>query len=139
MFLSLRYSKMVSFVWSTTFSVREINCYVFILNFHSSKYQKQYSFWYLYHFGRPQDVIPELQLVTILFLICDSYMSRRARFVSVKLYVEFSIFDSVSFLLKFTFLFNKMHGLFDLKTSQLLSKLHLVKSHTQFCFQTSSF
>ena len=29
----------------------------------------------------------------------------------------FSIFDSVSFLLKFIFLFNKMHGLFDFKTS----------------------
>ena len=29
----------------------------------------------------------------------------------------FSIFDSVLFLLKFIFLFNKMHGLFDFKTS----------------------
>ena len=29
----------------------------------------------------------------------------------------FSIFDSVSFLFKFTFLFNKIHGLFDIKTS----------------------
>ena len=139
MFLSIRYSKMVNFVLSTTFFVREINCYVFILNFHSSKYQKQYSFWYLYYFGRPQDVILELQLVTVLFLICSFYMSRRTRLVSVKLYVEFSIFDSVSFLLKFIFLFNKMHGLFDLKTSQLLSKLHLAKSHTQFCFQASGF
>ena len=27
----------------------------------------------------------------------------------------FSIFDSISFLLKFIFLFNKMHGLFDFK------------------------
>ena len=31
--------------------------------------------------------------------------------------VGFSIFDSVSFLLKFIFLFNKMHGLFDFKAS----------------------
>ena len=28
-----------------------------------------------------------------------------------------SIFDSVSFLLNFVFLFNKIHGLFDFKTS----------------------
>ena len=39
------------------------------------------------------------------------------KFVSLKLCVGFSIFDSVSFLLKFIFLFNKMHGLFDFKTS----------------------
>ena len=39
------------------------------------------------------------------------------QFVSLKLYVGFSIFDSVPFLLKFIFLFNKTHGLFDFKTS----------------------
>ena len=39
------------------------------------------------------------------------------RFVSLKLCVRFSIFDWVSFLLKFIFLFNKMHVLFDFKTS----------------------
>ena len=37
--------------------------------------------------------------------------------------VEFSIFDSFSFLLKFIFLLNKMHGLFDVKTPYFLSKL----------------
>ena len=31
--------------------------------------------------------------------------------------VGFSIFCSISFLLKFIFLFNKMHALFDFKTS----------------------
>ena len=30
--------------------------------------------------------------------------------------VEFSVFDSISFLLKFILLFNKMHGLFHFKT-----------------------
>ena len=60
---------------------------------------------------------------TVLLLICDSYMSWSTRFVSLKLCVEFSIFDSVSFLLKFIFLCNKMHGFFDFKTSLLLSKL----------------
>ena len=34
-------------------------------------------------------------------------------FVSVKLCVGFSIFDSILFLSKFIFLFNKIHGLFD--------------------------
>ena len=57
----------------------------------------------------------ELQLITVLLLICDSYMSWSTRFVSLKSYVGFSFFDSVSFLSKFTFLFKKMHGLFDFK------------------------
>ena len=48
----------------------------------------------------------ELQLITVLLLICDSYMSWSTRFVSLKLCVGFSIFDSVSFLLKFIILFN---------------------------------
>ena len=40
-------------------------------------------------------------------LISNSYMSWSTRFVSVKLYVRFSIFDYASFLLKFMFLFKK--------------------------------
>ena len=59
----------------------------------------------------------DLQHITVLRLICDSYLSWSIKFVSLKLCVGFSIFDSVSFLLKFIFLFNKMHGLFDFKTS----------------------
>ena len=55
----------------------------------------------------------ELQLITVLLLICDSYMSWSTRFFSLKLYVGFPIFDSFSFLLKFIFLFHKMHGLSD--------------------------
>ena len=65
----------------------------------------------------------KLQLITVLLLICDSYMNWSTKFLSLKLFVGFSIFDSSSFLLKFIFLFNKMHGFFDFKTSQLLSKL----------------
>ena len=57
----------------------------------------------------------ELQLITVLLLIWDSYMSWSTRFVSLELFVGFSILDSVSFLLQFTSLFNKMHGLFDFK------------------------
>ena len=41
----------------------------------------------------------ELQLIKVLILICNFYMSWSTRFVSVKLCVGFSIFDSVSFLL----------------------------------------
>ena len=36
----------------------------------------------------------ELQLITVLLLICDSYMSWSPRFVSLKICVEFSIFWS---------------------------------------------
>ena len=39
------------------------------------------------------------------------------KFVSLKACVGFNILDSISFLSKFIFLFNKKHGLFDFKTS----------------------
>ena len=63
-----------------------------------------------------------LQLIKLLRLICDSLWAK-AQFSSLKLCVGFSIFDFILFLLKLTFLFSKMHGLFNLKTSQLPSKL----------------
>ena len=59
----------------------------------------------------------ELQLITVLLLILDSYTNWRTRFISLKLCVRFTIFDSLSFLLKFLFLFCKNYGLFDFKTS----------------------
>ena len=43
-------------------------------------------------------------------------MSWSLSLVSVKLCVEFPIFDSTSFLLKFIYLLDKMHGLY-FKTS----------------------
>ena len=48
----------------------------------------------------------ELQLMTVLLLISDTYMSWSANFVSLKLYVGFSNFDSISILLQFIFLFS---------------------------------
>ena len=54
----------------------------------------------------------ELQLITVLLLICDSCLNWSTRLISLKMCVEFSIFDSASFLLKFMFLFNKKHWLF---------------------------
>ena len=65
----------------------------------------------------------ELQLITVLDLISGSYMSWSTRFVSLKDYMGFFILHSVSFLLKFTFLFNIKHELFDFKTSLILSKI----------------
>ena len=71
----------------------------------------------------PSVFFRELKLITVLLLIWDFYMSWSTRLISLKLYVRFSIFDSVLFLLKFILLFNKMHGLFDFKTSWYHSKL----------------
>ena len=49
----------------------------------------------------------KLQLITALLSIHDSYTSWSTRFISLKLCVEFSIFDFVWFLLKFICLFAK--------------------------------
>ena len=58
----------------------------------------------------------ELRLITVLLLICDSYISWSARFVCLKLRMGFFIFDSVSFLLKFIYIFsNKMQDSLTLK------------------------
>ena len=59
----------------------------------------------------------ELQRIIVLLLICDSYISWSTKFVSLKMFVGFYIFDYISFLLKFIFLFNKLHGLFGFETS----------------------
>ena len=45
----------------------------------------------------------DFQLITVLLVICNSYSSLSTRFISVKLCVIFSIFDSLSFLLKLYF------------------------------------
>ena len=58
----------------------------------------------------------QLQLITVLVLICDCYMGWSTRFItSLKVCVGFSIFDSVLFILKFIFLLNRKYGLFDFK------------------------
>ena len=53
--------------------------------------------------------------ITVLLLMCDSYMSWSTGLVYVC--GEFSIYDSVSLLLMFIFLFKKKHWVFDFKTS----------------------
>ena len=66
----------------------------------------------------PSFFFRKLQLITVLFFIRDSHMSWTISFFSQKAYVEFSIFDSVSFLSKSTFWSTKKHeSLFDFKTS----------------------
>ena len=65
----------------------------------------------------------KLQLITVLLLIRDSYMSWSTRFDSLKKRVGFFIFDSVLFLLKFT-------------EFELLYKIHFaVISHVQWGYQ----
>ena len=59
----------------------------------------------------------KLQLNTVVILIRSSHTSWSTRLISLKLCVRFSIFDYVSFLLKFMFLFYKKDRLFDFKTS----------------------
>ena len=59
----------------------------------------------------PSFFFSELQLITVLLLISNSYKSLSTRCISLKLCLGFSIFDSISFLSKFMFLFIKMCGL----------------------------
>ena len=73
----------------------------------------------------------KLQLITVLLLICNSCMSWSTRLISLKLCVGFSIFDSVLFLLKFVFLFNKMLGFFHFKNLIIHFKIKVTeKTHT---------
>ena len=65
----------------------------------------------------------QLQHITFLLLVFDSYTSWSTGFICLKYSMGFYIFDFASFFLKFIFLFNKKHGLFDLKMSKFLSKL----------------
>ena len=65
----------------------------------------------------PSFYFRELQLITVLLLIRDSYLTWSMRGVSLKVCVELSIFDLVSFLSMFVFLLNKKYGYFNFKTS----------------------
>ena len=56
----------------------------------------------------------KLQLITVLVLLL--IRNSDTRFISLKLCVRISIFDSVSFLLMFVFLLRKKDWLFDFKT-----------------------
>ena len=77
----------------------------------------------------------ELQLVTDLLLICDSYMNWSTTFASLRA-VNFSIFDSVSFLLVTVFL-TKSTALTLIRYNSFQNKGD--REATRFCFQTSGF
>ena len=83
----------------------------------------------------------EPQLITVLLLTWDSYMSWSTRFASLKLSVGFCIFDFwFSFLLKLIFLFNKMH--FDslaLKRSNSFQNQNSRKATHSFTLRPPSF
>ena len=64
----------------------------------------------------PSFFFRELQLITVLFLICGSYIYELKHKIRLSK-TACGTFDFVSFLLKFIFLFNKMHGFFDFKKS----------------------
>ena len=102
-------------------------------------YVKLYIFWkciqYTIHWHKTQ-IFEKLSLDkingtknTLIFLLqapnhhSFTFNLWFSRFVSLKLCMGFSIFNSVSFLLKFIFLLNKMHGPFGFKTPWFLSKL----------------
>ena len=108
-------------VWSDVFWYLKVcifwKCIQYTIHWKKTKIWKKFSLDKINGTKNSLFLFRELQLITVLLLICDSYMSWSTRFVSLKLCMGFSIFDSVSFLLKFIFLFNKMHRLFDFKTS----------------------
>ena len=68
----------------------------------------------------PSFFLSRAPIITVLLLTCFSYMIWGTRFFSLKLCMGFSIFNSVSFLLKFIVFFNKKHGHVDFKTSYFL-------------------
>ena len=68
----------------------------------------------------PSSFFCEFQLITVLLLICNSYMSWSTRFLSLKLCMGFSVFSSISFSISiyfFIYIFISISILFDCKTS----------------------
>ena len=99
-------------VWSNVFWYTKVCKYT--IHWDKTKMFKKISFGQNRQYKkRPLVFFRKLRPITVLYLICDSYMSWSLRFVSLKVCVGVSIFDSVSLLLKFIILFNKMHGLFE--------------------------
>ena len=74
----------------------------------------------------------ELQLMTDLLLIRDSYTSWSARFISLKVCVAFSIFNSVWYLWRFIFLFNKSMNCLTLKRHNSYKKKNKRKATHSF-------
>ena len=129
LWVSLRISWKLSTILKTSKKIYEIMFFLIcqsmhILKVYSIHYTlrkntnvKNFSFEQSKRYKNAHIFLSWTHYIRVLLLICDSYMNWTARLVSLKLCLRFSIFDSVSFLLKFIFLFKKMHGHFDFKTS----------------------
>ena len=107
-------------VWSKVFWYVKVcifwNCIRYTIHWDKTEILKKFPSDKINVQKMPSFFFCELQLITVLLLICNSHVSWNTMFVSLKLCTGFSISDSVSFL-KFIFLFNKMYGLFKFKTS----------------------
>ena len=79
----------------------------------------------------PSFFFPELQLITVVLLICQPYTIRSTRFVSITVFGIFH-FNSFPFFMKLIFLINKMHGLDSLTLKRHIpSKMKIIeKPHT---------
>ena len=72
------------------------------------------------------------RLITTLLLIHDSYMGWSTRFISIKICVEFSIFDSVSCLLSLYVCLTKSMDSLTLKRNNSLQNKNNRKTTTSF-------
>ena len=70
----------------------------------------------------PSFFFREFKLITVLLLLCDSYMSWSTRFVSLRSVHGIFQFRFCFVLIKVYIFVQKIHGLFDFKTSKFLSK-----------------
>ena len=106
------------YVWSNTFWYAEVNIsWEFVqctIHWDKTQILKKFlrakgTFQIMHSF-----FFRELQLITVLLLICVFYMRWSKMFISLKVCVGFSIVVSISFLLTIIYLLNTKHGLFDL-------------------------
>ena len=80
-----------------------------------------------------------LQLITVLFLVRDSYMSWSTRFMSLKVCVGFWIFDAVSLHQSLRFCSTKSMDSFTLKRHNFFWKIEQKKSYKKSYSQTICF
>ena len=83
-------------------------------SFYRTKYTLQKMFYFFFE---------ALQLITVLLLVCDFYMSWSTSLLFLSFCVEFSISDSISFLLGFIF--------YSVKSTDFLA----LKRHNSFQIQ----
>ena len=128
-----QYGSVLRIKWRLSAILKTSSKYVWSIIF---RYEKVHIFWkyiqYTIYWGKiknfekfssnkinskkmPSFIFFEFKLITVLLLVCNSYMNWSTRFVSLKQCLGFSVFDSLSFLWNFIFLFKKLHGSLALK------------------------